>query len=61
MKNKEILGDLDRLIGIYATSLSKHFESRININANKNSDGKIVIHFQNSDNLKDIIENKILK
>ena len=61
VKNKEILGDLDQLIGIYTTSLSKHFESRININANKNGSGKIVIHFQNSDNLKDIIENKILK
>tara|TARA_Y100000994_G_C15652279_1_gene425901 strand:+ start:142 stop:1059 length:918 start_codon:yes stop_codon:yes gene_type:complete len=61
VENKEVLEDFDQLIGIYTTSLSKHFESRININTNKNGSGKIVIHFQNSDNLKDIIENKILK
>ncbi len=61
VENKEVLEDLDQLIGIYTTSLSKHFESRININTNKNGSGKIVIHFQNSDNLKHIIENKILK
>ena len=59
--NNESLEDLDQLIGIYTTSLSKHFETRININTNKNGNGKIVIHFQDSDNLKDIIENKILK
>ena len=58
---EETLRDLDQLLGIYTTSLSKHFESRININTNKNGSGKIVIHFQNSDNLKDIIKNKILK
>ena len=61
VENKETLRDLDQLLGIYTTSLSKHFESRININTNKNGSGKIVIHFQNSDNLKDIIKNKILK
>tara|TARA_B100001769_G_C21982017_1_gene527991 strand:+ start:52 stop:966 length:915 start_codon:yes stop_codon:yes gene_type:complete len=55
------LEDLDQLIGIYTTGLSKHFETKINISTNKNGNGRIVIHFQDSDNLKDIIENKILK
>ena len=59
--NREVLEDLDQLVGIYTTSLSKHFETRISINTNKNGNGKITIHFQDSDNLKDIIENKILK
>ena len=58
--NNQILGDLDQLIGIYTTNLSNHFETRININTNKNGDGKIIIHFEDSDDLKDIIENKIL-
>ncbi len=58
--NNEILEDMDQLIGIYTTNLSNHFETRININTNKNGNGKIVIHFEDSDDLKDIIENKIL-
>ena len=61
ISNNESLEDFDQLIGIYTTNLSNHFETRININTNKNGNGKIVIHFEDSDNLKDIIENKILK
>tara|TARA_Y100001960_G_C14570655_1_gene775672 strand:+ start:107 stop:1027 length:921 start_codon:yes stop_codon:yes gene_type:complete len=59
--NSNQMEDLDELISIYTTNLSKHFETRININTTKKGSGKIIIEFQDSDNLKDIIENKILK
>ena len=60
-KSNKAVEDLDQLIGIYITNLSNHFESPININTNKKGAGKIMIHFDDYDDLKDIIENKILK
>ena len=59
--NKYDIEDLEQLMGIYITNLSNHFGTRIDINTTKKGNGKIIIHFENEDNLKDIIKNKILR
>ena len=59
--NQNDINDWEQLIGIYKINLSNHLQTPINITKNQNGRGKIVIHYENEDNLADIIKNKILK
>jgi len=56
----ESFGD-DQKASILKTKLSNHLENKIDIKINKNGSGKVVIHFGSDRELKDIVENKILK
>ena len=53
--------DWEQLVGIYKINLSNHLSTSIDIHRNKNGKGRIIVHYQNEDELADIIKNKILK
>ena len=39
-------------------NLSNYLETSIDIKTNRNGKGKIIVHYQDEDNLTDIIKNK---
>ena len=53
--------DWEQLVGIYKINLSNHLSTSVEIKKNQNGKGRIIIHYQNEDELADIIKNKILK
>ena len=59
--NFENTDDWEQLVGIYKINLSNYLSTSVDIKRNQNGKGKIVVHYQNEDDLADIIKNKILK
>jgi len=59
--NFENTDDWEQLVGIYKTNLSNYLSTSIEIIKNQNGKGKIIVHYQDEDNLTDIIKNKILR
>jgi len=53
--------DWEQLVGIYKINLSNHLSTSVDIKRNQSGKGQIVVHYQNEDELADIIKNKILK
>ena len=53
--------DWEELVAIYTIKLSKYLETPIDIRKNKNGKGKIIIDYQDEEELSQIIKNKILK
>ena len=53
--------DWEQLVGIYKINLSNHLATSVDIKRNQNGKGRIIVHYQNEDELADIIKNKILK
>lgn len=53
--------DWEQLVGIYKANLSNYLKTSIEIKKNKNGKGKIIVEYQDEDNLADIIKNKILR
>ena len=59
--NIENTDDWEQLVGIYKINLSNYLSTSIEITKNQNGKGKIIVHYQDEDNLTDIIKNKILR
>lgn len=53
--------DWEQLLGIYKMNLSNYLQTSVEIKKNKNGKGKIIVDYQDEDNLEDIIKNKILR
>ena len=51
----------EQLLGIYKMNLSNYLQTSVEIKKNKNGKGKIIVDYQDEDNLEDIIKNKILR